>query len=124
MGLLILLILLGITGIGVGIYVITQEYTVSGIIAIFASIIIFGGSSILYANSASFQRHWKDFKSDYGNGIDRTITITAEDGRVIYEYSGRVDLEIDDRKIKFEDEHGDRQIIIFGVTDTVTIIEN
>ena len=77
-------------------------------------------------SSNSTQRRLKDIRSDYSNGIHRTIIITAEDGREIYNYTGTVDLEIDadTRKIKFEDENNKRQIIIYGVQDTVTIIEN
>jgi hypothetical protein len=77
-------------------------------------------------SSNSTQRRLKDIRSDYSDGIHRTIIITAEDGREIYSYTGTVDLEIDadTRKIKFEDENNKRQIIIYGVQDTVTIIEN
>jgi hypothetical protein len=75
--------------------------------------------------SNSFQRYWKDIKSDNSSCIHREIIITAEDGREIYRYEGTIDLEIDadKHKIKFEDENGKRQIILYGVQDTVTIIE-
>lgn len=95
---------------------------VFGILALVVSIImIIGGTS-----SNTFKRQLKDIQSDYSDGIHRTITVTAEDGRIIYTYEGTVDLEIDgeERKIKFEDENGNRQIIIYGIQDTVTIIEN
>jgi len=79
---------------------------------------------IIGSTSNSFKRELKDIQSDYGNGIHRIIT--AEDGRTIYTYEGTVDLEIngEERKIKFEDENGNRQIVIYGIQDTVTIIEN
>ena len=100
-----------------------------GILAIIIGLIItalFVIFGIIYLRSASFQREIKDLKSDYCGGISRTIIITAEDGREIYNYTGTVDLEIDadTRKIKFEDENNKRQIIIYGLQDTVTIIEN
>lgn len=81
---------------------------------------------IIGSTSNSFKRELKDIQSDYGNGIHRIITVTAEDGRTIYTYEGTVDLEIngEERKIKFEDENGNRQIVIYGIQDTVTIIEN
>lgn len=81
---------------------------------------------IIGSTSNSFKRGLKDIQSDYGNGIHRIITVTAEDGRTIYTYEGTVDLEIngEERKIKFEDENGNRQIVIYGIQDTVTIIEN
>lgn len=92
---------------------------VIGIFILMVSIIMIIGG----ANSNSFKRQQKDIQSDC---IHRTITVTAEDGREIYAYEGTIDLEIDgeERKIKFEDENGNRQIIIYGIQDTVTIIEN
>ena len=78
------------------------------------------------ANSSSFKRTIKDYKSDLTGGIHRTIVVTAEDGREIYSYTGTIDLDLDTatRKIKFEDENGNRQIIVYGIQDTVTIIED
>lgn len=95
---------------------------VAGILTLIVSIVMI----IVGVSSNSFKRELKDIRSDYGDGIHRIITVTAEDGRTIYTYEGTVDLEIngEERKIKFEDEDGNRQIIIYGVQDTVTIIEN
>ena len=77
-------------------------------------------------HSNSFKRTLRDVQSNYSDGITRTISITAEDGREIYYYHGTIDIELNEegRKIKFEDENGKRQIIIYGVQDTVTIIED
>lgn len=93
-----------------------------GVIVLIISIVMI----IIGATSNSFKRELKDIQSNYGNGIHRIITVTAEDGRTIYTYEGTVDLEINgaERKIKFEDENGNRQIVIYGIQDTVTIIEN
>jgi hypothetical protein len=93
-----------------------------GFLGIIVSVIMI----VVGATSNSFKRELKDIQSDYGDGIHRTIIVTAEDGRTIYTYEGTIDLEIngEERKIKFEDENGNRQIIIYGVQDTVTIIEN
>ena len=67
----------------------------------------------------------KDFQSELSNGIEREITITAEDGREIFYYEGKVDIESDhdDNYIKFESEEGKRYIIYYGIQDTITIIE-
>ena len=76
-------------------------------------------------NTASGQRALKDFKSELNNGIDREIVITAEDGREIFRYEGKVDIESNhtDNYIKFESEEGKRYIIYYGIQDTITIIE-
>jgi uncharacterized membrane protein len=95
---------------------------VFGILILAVSIIMTIGGT----ESNTFKRQLKDIQSDYSDGIHRIITVTAEDGRTIYTYEGTVDLEIngEERKIKFEDENGNRQIVIYGIQDTVTIIEN
>lgn len=76
-------------------------------------------------NTASGQRAVKDFKSNINNGIDREITITAEDGREIFHYEGKVDIESnhEDNYIKFDSEEGKRYIIYYGIQDTIKIIE-
>lgn len=78
-----------------------------------------------HLNMASGIRAYKDFQSEIENGIDREITITAEDGREIFYYEGKVDVESnhEDNYIKFEGEDGRRYIIYYGIQDTIKIIE-
>ena len=69
----------------------------------------------------------KDFHSNMENGIEREITITAEDGREIFHYEGKCDIETShansENYILFESEEGKRYIIYYGVQDTVLIVE-
>lgn len=115
-----------ILGIGIARHVEDEDEgkieIVAGIITFIISVVMI----IVGVSSNTFKRQLKDIQSDYGEGLHRTITITAEDGRTIYTYEGTIDLEIngEERKIKFEDENGNRQIVIYGIQDTVTIIEN
>lgn len=78
-------------------------------------------------NTATGQREYKDFISELNGGIYREITITAEDGREIFHYEGKVDIETkhegNANYILFESEEGYRHIIYYGITDTVLIIE-
>jgi hypothetical protein len=57
--------------------------------------------------------------------MEREINITAEDGRQIFYYEGKFDVELnhEDNYIKFESEDGKRYIIYYGIQDTITIIE-
>ena len=74
--------------------------------------------------TASGIRALKDQESNLSNGLPREITITAEDGRQIFHYSGKCDIETgNDGYILFEDEQGLRQIIYYGKLDTVMIKE-
>lgn len=76
-------------------------------------------------NTASGIRSMKDQQSSLNNGILREIVVTAEDGREIYYYKGRVDIETnpENKYILFETEEGMRHMIYYGITDTVLILE-
>lgn len=85
------------------------------------------GLSWYNKNTASGARAWKDYESNLKNGILREITITAEDGREIFHYEGKIDIETNHsgnaNYILFESEEGLRHIIYYGIQDTVLIIE-
>ncbi len=78
-------------------------------------------------NTERGRRALKDNQSNFNGGIYREITITAEDGREIFHYEGKVDIETShegsENYILFESEDGRRYIIYYGITDTVLIIE-
>lgn len=76
-------------------------------------------------STASGIRGYKDYQSELSNGLDREIIITAEDGREIFHYEGKIDIESnhEDNYIKFESEDHKRYIIYYGIQDTITIIE-
>ena len=102
---------------------------VGGVVGILLGLILtFGISAGIYwynHNTASGIRNLKDWHSELENGIKREITITAEDGREIFHYKGKVDIESnhEDNYIKFESEEEQRYIIYYGIQDTVLIIE-
>lgn len=95
------------------------------VIGLIVMILVFFGFHWYNTSTASGIRSLKDFKSNFSNGIEREITITAEDGRQIFYYEGKVDVESDhtDNYIKFESEEGKRYLIYYGVQDTISIIE-
>lgn len=68
-------------------------------------------------------RAMKDQQSNFNNGLNREITITAEDGREIFSYQGKCDIEHNDGYILFETEDNKRVMIYYGVTDTIIISE-
>lgn len=95
------------------------------VIGLIVMILVFFGFHWYNTSTASGIRSLKDFKSNLSNGIEREITITAEDGRQIFHYEGKVDVESNhvDNYIKFESEQGKRYLIYYGVQDTISIIE-
>ena len=114
----------------------SEDFPVRNIIitSVISLIILVGlaiGLNWYNTSTASGKRSYKDFKSEINDGIYREITITNDDGKVIYDYTGKRDIEeqnntdgsADVRKLKFENEQGKRVIIYYGITDTVKIIE-
>lgn len=89
------------------------------------TVAIMSGLHWYNTNTAAGARGYKDFQSNINNGIEREITITAEDGREIFHYEGKVDIESNhtDNYIKFESEEGKRYIIYYGIQDTIVIKE-
>lgn len=85
--------------------------------------LILGGGYWYCNNTAGGARAMKDQQSELHNGLNREITITAEDGRQIFYYKGKCDIETNGSYILFEDEQGLRQMIYWGVQDTIIISE-
>ncbi len=127
--------LLGILGIFpiIGAYLKDRDdcskyYITTGIASIITIIILVGtvlGISWYNTSTANGIRKVKDFQSNINNGIEREILITSEDGREIFYYEGKIDIESNhtDNYIKFESEEGKRYIIYYGIQDTILIKE-
>lgn len=121
------LVLIG--GIALGAYLLYDGALGGGIGVIFGAVLL----SILIAcvgfwwcnNTADGARALKDQRSNFNNGLNREITVLAADGREIFHYKGKCDIESDhtDNYILFEDEEGLRRMIYYGITDTVLIME-
>ena len=92
-------------------------------ITIFLVLLIIGGGFWYCNNTAGGIRAMKDQQSNLSNGLMREITITAEDGREIFHYVGKCDIETNGNYILFEDENGLRQMIYWGITDTIIVSE-
>ena len=95
----------------------------SVIVGVIIIVIAFIGINWYNTSTASGQRKVKDFKTEIQNGLNREITITSEEGREIFHYIGKVDIEDNNGYILFESEEGERYIIYYGVQDTVIIKE-
>lgn len=121
-------IIVAVVGVVLGIMVGISDYEwgkAFGIIV--AGFVIAGlilGAGYWYCNNtAGGARAMKDQQSELHNGLNREITITAEDGRQIFYYKGKCDIETNGNYILFEDEEGLRQMIYWGIQDTIIISE-
>jgi hypothetical protein len=71
--------------------------------------------------SESWKREMVDFKSEYGGGLDRTVTVYTADGKVIAEYKGKIDIESHESYVKFDFE-GKRYIYYNCFVETIADI--
>lgn len=110
---------MAINGIGKKATITVATFTIIGAVA---SIVFFNWYN---TSTASGARYYKDFESNMSNGIEREIVITAEDGREIFRYEGKIDLDMDNEGnyLRFETQDGKRYTIEYGVQDTVIAIE-
>lgn len=116
-----------VIGLVIAALVWASESTTGAIITILITAIVAGGicwGGHWYCGStADGIRAMKDQQSNFDNGLNREITITAEDGRQIFYYKGKCDIEHNDGYILFETENGKRMMIYYGITDTIIISE-
>jgi len=72
--------------------------------------IVIGAAFILSGCTAKWNRDKKSILSNFSGGIDRTVTVYANTGEKIAEYSGKIDIESNENKVLF-DLDGKRTII-------------
>ena len=99
----------------------------NGLIALLiTAIVVVGAIGVgywYYNNTARGLRAMKDQQSELNNGLMREIIITAEDGREIFHYKGKCDIETSDGYILFEGEDGLRSMIYYGALETIIVVE-
>lgn len=83
-------------------------------------VVVFGVVVLLMTGCASTSRWMKDVSSEYGGGLNRTVTVYDMQGEPIREYTGKIDVEANEGKVLF-DLNGKRTIIYNA---TVIVQEN
>lgn len=77
--------------------------------------LIFGSLCYILLHSASWKRSVKSLASDYGGGLNRTVTVYDYDGKEIKSWSGKFDVNESETEVYFDDEDGKRVIIHGGI---------
>lgn len=91
-----------------------------GVVLVFALLF---GMFWYFNNTASGQRTLLDQKSNFNNGIERTVTVYTANGEVIAQYTGKIDIGINDGGyVKFDFE-GKRYIYYNCFIETIAEIE-
>ena len=93
----------------------------SAVIAGIVAIAIFFVGVWYYNNTASGIRALTDEQSELRNGLDRTVTVYTADGNIIAQYTGQIDLEMDQNYVKF-DWQGKRYIYYNCFVETIADI--
>jgi len=71
---------------------------------------------------ASLRRGVVDLKSDFTNGLNRTINVYTADGELIATYSGKIDIEADEGSTVKFDYNGKRYIYYNCFVETIADI--
>lgn len=125
--------ILVIIGIGLTIFAFVESFSNekrNAVITAIISLVVIGGTMFglnwYNTSTASGMRNYKDFQSEMANGINRELVITAEDGREIFRYKGKFDLDMDNNGnyLRFETQDGKRYTIEYGIQDTVLVVED
>lgn len=72
---------------------------------------------------ASTNRMFKSMKSEFGNGLEREVTVFSRNGDVIFQDSGKIDVAVSDTRIKYVNEKGKVIIFYMGNSSSVLVEE-
>ena len=76
-------------------------------------VVIIGAVALLGTSTA--QRTLKSVSSDFGGGLDRTVTVYDYNGNEIRSWTGKFDVSESENEVYFDDENGKRIIIHGGI---------
>lgn len=71
----------------------STESVLAIVAAALAIALILGGMLWYFNGTASGKRAMVDQRSDFSNGLERTIKVYTADGNIIAEYTGKIDIE-------------------------------
>lgn len=78
------------------------------VVAIAILIGMYSGMHWYYTSTASGQRDLTDERSELSGGLERTITVYTADGKIIAQYTGKIDIEGNDGGYVLFDYNGKR----------------
>lgn len=72
-------------------------------------------AAFAFSQSASISRWAKSLSSDFGGGLNRTVTVYDYNGKEIKSWTGKFDVNESENEVYFDDESGKRVIIHGGI---------
>lgn len=82
-------------------------------ICVIIFVVIVGVVALLGTSTA--QRTLKSVSSDFGGGLDRTVTVYDYNGNEIRSWTGKFDVSESENEVYFDNEDGKRVIIHGGI---------
>lgn len=80
------------------------------------------GMLFYYNKTESGSRAFKSQESNLNGGLEREIKVYTMDGTLIETFSGKFDMDYDEKRLVFDDENGKRHTIYYS-TGTVIVNE-
>ena len=97
--------------------------SISVIVGVILILALLFGMFWYFNNTASGQRALLDQKSNFNNGIERTVTVYTANGEVIAQYTGRIDIDTNNGGYVKFDFDGKRYIYYNCFIETIAEIE-
>lgn len=94
-------------------------YIIIGVAFVF---ILFVGMMFYYSSTESGKRAYKSQKSELTGGLEREVKVYTMNGDLIEVFTGKFDMEYDEKRLMFDDENGKRHTIYYS-TGTVIVNE-
>lgn len=85
-------------------------------------VLVFGTGYLYQNNTASGRRELVDQRTEFQNGLERTLIVYTADGQILKEYKGKFDIQADNEYVKF-DWNGKRYIYYNCYIETIADIE-
>lgn len=88
----------------------------TGMITAVIVLVLIIGAVIWYFNTAAGERTMKNFKSNNLGGMNRTVKIYSSDGKLIREYSGKIDIQDTEYGNKVLFDVNGKRVVIYNAT--------
>ena len=97
--------------------------SISVIVGVILILALLLGMFWYFDNTASGQRALLDQKSNFNNGIERTVTVYTANGEVIAQYTGKIDIDTNNGGYVKFDFDGKRYIYYNCFIETIAEVE-
>lgn len=104
------------------IWAFAEKKALAVFVGIVAVVLIFGFGFWYCNNTADGIRAMTDQRSNLSNGLERTVTVYTADGKVLAQYTGRIDIEPNDGGYVKFDFGGKRYIYYNCFVESIAIL--